>query len=500
MRNPRLACARIHNFALELWLAQNPGRRDHAVVLVDDGRDDALIRQCNAPASRAGVRAGMTMAQGNALCAGLRPVVYPDVPEQEESHRLLATLQRLSPQVEETSPGLYFLSFAGLIRLYGSEQALARRILAAVAACGLPVTVGVAATATAARIAAEISTPGTFTIIPRGRERHFLGGLTVAFLLPSPAVARQLEALGLATIAQLAALPPGELARRFGPEGAHLHALATGSDRTPTVFAALPSDTMRTVQLSFACTQQSTLVAHVRRLAGALCFDLARRDRAATGLRVELQCEDGASTTFTLGVDRPAVSASPFMRQLGEQLKSARFKAGVVRIAVALEGVTSTPVHQLEWSRPGSPGAGCAHGKREGLSTPAAPLALPRLVASHLPEESFTLQAESSQGGRTNREGPGIPAYASGSLAGMRLFTPPQRTAVTEERGIPRTFSLGTRIRAIDRRWGPWELSGRWWGRDFDRRYFEIATGPGERYLLFYDRLAACWYLQGVFD
>jgi hypothetical protein len=501
MPDARLACARIHRFALELWFAQNPSRKGDAVVLAFGDRADAVIGQCSHRAAEAGVQPGMTVAQGHSLCAGLVAVSCSGIPEQVESQKLVGLLQQLSPRVEEAKPGLYFLSLAGLLRLHGSEQALAGRILSMLGSRGLPATVGIAGSATAARVAAEISEPGTFTVVPRGRERRFLAGLSIAFLDPSPAFAEQLDALGITTIAQLAALPAGEIARRFGPEGTCLQAMAAGQERAPAVFAALPSDTACVFHFNFSCMQQAILLRHIRRMAGGLFGERALSDRAATGLRIELDLENGTRTMFTLAINRPAVSPSPFLRQLRERLQTTHFKAGVAGITVALEGITRAPVRQLECSHAGSSSLQGKPGGGDKSSNAIVPFTSARLLASHLPEESFVLTPGKGRAVNNPREEAArIPAYASGTLAGMRLLSPPRSVAVTEHRGIPATFRRGSRTHAIAQRRGPWELSGRWWDREFDRRYFEVETGAGERYLLFCDRPGACWYLQGVFD
>ena len=43
-------------------------------------------------------------------------------------------------------------------------------------------------------------------------------------------------------------------------------------------------------------------------------------------------------------------------------------------------------------------------------------------------------------------------------------------------------------------------LSGGWWSRVFNRKYYEIATDDCRRYLVFHDEENSLWYLQGVFD
>jgi len=168
MRRVRFACAWIRNFALELWFAQRPEKRRAAVALADSPDDSAVIRQISDPAATAGIRPGMTLAQAHARCADLQAIVIADIPVPSKSQQLLLHLQNLSPQVEARAPGLYLLGVSGLQRLYGSEANFARMVIAAVQSHALPVSVGVADTGAAARIAAAVSAPDTFTVIPPG--------------------------------------------------------------------------------------------------------------------------------------------------------------------------------------------------------------------------------------------------------------------------------------------------------------------------------------------
>ena len=43
-------------------------------------------------------------------------------------------------------------------------------------------------------------------------------------------------------------------------------------------------------------------------------------------------------------------------------------------------------------------------------------------------------------------------------------------------------------------------LSGGWWNGDVDRLYYEVETGAHRHYLVYYDRLAGVWFVQGMFD
>jgi len=243
------------------------------------------------------------------------------------------------------------------------------------------------------------------------------------------------------------------------------------------------------------------IVAHLERLASELFCDLAARGGAAAALHVEMQLDCATSQRLTLAVNRPVCSASPFLTQLNERLRKMRFSSAVTGLSIALGGITQAAAPQLELrrlERRSSP----SEGGRSGPMPPTVEsVSIPRLVASHLPEASFTLVATPAKPARHPAAPDAYrPAYASGPLAGLRLISPPERATITAQHGRPKTLHLESRARNVRTRLGPWELSGRWWGVEFDRRYFEIETDRAERCLVFYDCNSTQWYLQGIFD
>jgi DNA polymerase-4 len=70
--------------------------------------------------------------------------------------------------------------------------------------------------------------------VPPGEEAAFLAPLPIRRLWGvGSSTERELAALGIVTIGQLARAPRAVLERRFGASGAHLHALAQGRDDRP---------------------------------------------------------------------------------------------------------------------------------------------------------------------------------------------------------------------------------------------------------------------------
>jgi protein ImuB len=148
------------------------------------------------------------------------------------SEQVLAAVTRFCPGVEAVEPGVCAFGARGPARYFGGEAVLARRIIAAVADLGAEPLVGVADGLFAALLAAR--GPGQVSVIPPGRSAAFLAGQPVS-VIEDPDLAGLLARLGLRTLGDLAALPAGDVAGRFGAAGEAAHRLASGPDTRPLV-------------------------------------------------------------------------------------------------------------------------------------------------------------------------------------------------------------------------------------------------------------------------
>jgi protein ImuB len=144
--------------------------------------------------------------------------------------RVLAAVTRFCPGVEAVEPGVCAFGARGPARYFGGETALARKIIAAVADVGLEPRVGVADGLFAARLAAQGK--GQVRVIPPGGSAEFLARHPVSVLAEQD-LAGLLNRLGLRTLGDLAALPFGDVAGRFGAAGEAAHRLASGHGFLP---------------------------------------------------------------------------------------------------------------------------------------------------------------------------------------------------------------------------------------------------------------------------
>ncbi len=186
---------------------------------------------------RFGVHSAMPMAR--ALRLAPDAVVVPprfDV-YAEASSRVFDILQTVTPLYEPLSLDEAFLDVTSSRSLFGSPAEMARSLRARIAGeLGLPSSAGIADCKLVAKIASDLAKPNGQLEVPAGGGAAFLAPLPVG-RIPGvgPKSARQLQALGITTVGELAAQDPAFLERRFGPGGRELWDRARAVDPRPVV-------------------------------------------------------------------------------------------------------------------------------------------------------------------------------------------------------------------------------------------------------------------------
>src|SRR5260370_183622 len=135
-------------------------------------------------------------------------------------------------RVEAVFVGGGFGEGTGTEGLSGDGPTVAATIKARIAASlELTASVGVAANKFVAKVASDLRKPDGLVVVRPGTEADFLAPLPVSRLWGVGRVtAEGLEAMGVTTIGQLAAVPVSDLAAPFGSAGRGLHALSCGLD------------------------------------------------------------------------------------------------------------------------------------------------------------------------------------------------------------------------------------------------------------------------------
>ncbi len=184
-------------------------------------------------AKRFGVRTAMSEGAARRLCPDLIVVPARFEAYSEASRAVFDAFDDTSPIVEGISIDEAFLDVSGMGRIADSPEAIAadlrRRVRDDV---GLPITVGVARTKFLAKVASGVGKPDGLLRVDPARELDFLHPLPVQKLWGVGSVtAGKLEARGITTVGEVAALDQGSLIAIVGKAaGRKLHALANNVD------------------------------------------------------------------------------------------------------------------------------------------------------------------------------------------------------------------------------------------------------------------------------
>jgi protein ImuB len=202
------------------------------------------IVACSATARANGVRRGQRRREAQGRCPEL--AVLADDPDRDARafEPVVAAVEALAPGVEVVRPGLVALPARGPTRYFGSEPAVAERIVDVVAAqAGVECQIGIADGLFAATLAAHRS-----LLVPPEESAGFLAPLSIAELgqgaigMDRAALVDLLRRLGLRTLGAFAALPVDDVASRFGLDGVRAHRLAQGLDERPLARRHPPVD------------------------------------------------------------------------------------------------------------------------------------------------------------------------------------------------------------------------------------------------------------------
>jgi protein ImuB len=229
------------------------------------------------------------MALGEALsrCPELA-LVTPDAERTESMwEELIGRLESVGAAVEPGRPGEAYFESGGLEGISGGRlEGVLNRVRRAL---DVPARIGAAPTRFASYAAAWGARgrgAKRRAIVPPGVERAFLASLSVAMLdgRLEADISVELERLGIRTLGELAALPSGAVADRFGAVGLRAHELAGGVDR-PLRPRPPREDVSESLELPEAASG-SQLAHALSLLVGRLLANPARRGRSFRRLRI----------------------------------------------------------------------------------------------------------------------------------------------------------------------------------------------------------------------
>ncbi|MGQ0467915.1 MAG: DNA polymerase IV [Sporichthyaceae bacterium] len=173
-----------------------------------------------------GVGSAMPMSQARALCPHAAFLSVRFDAYRETSAIVMGLVAALSPAYEPLSLDECFVDLAAVGSDWTAEavHAVAAKLKADVhAATGMRASIGAGTSKLVAKIASDLDKPDGLRVVPPGTERALLDPMPVKRLWSvGPATEQRLRAVGVTTVADLAAFPEADLVALLGQAHGHL--------------------------------------------------------------------------------------------------------------------------------------------------------------------------------------------------------------------------------------------------------------------------------------
>jgi protein ImuB len=286
------------------------------------------LGMCTPAAEERGVRAGLRVGEALARCPDLELVAPDPDAVAEADERLLAALEAMGAAVEPVEAGAARFDARGLERMHGGLHAVLRRARAALPV-GAGGRVGAAPTGFGALQAAREADPRRPEVVGAERLADFLAPLPASRLPLDPRALEVLDALGLRTLGQVAALPRAAMLDRLGFPGLRAWRLARGEGDGPLRPRRPPEPLEAAFRFPEPVGARPALEAAARLLLTELAGAARGRGRALRGLVLRARLADGGSWTRALALreatadpQRLAVAALPHLAEISAPVET----------------------------------------------------------------------------------------------------------------------------------------------------------------------------------
>jgi DNA polymerase-4 len=343
--------ADLDAFYASVEQCDRPELRGRPVLVGGSPAERGVVAAASYEARRYGARSAMPMRTALRLCPPSTVRVPPRFDRYVEvSRAVMALFRARTPLVEPLSLDEAYLDMTEPLARpaaptpEGAARALKDEVRTRL---GLTISIGVAASKSAAKIASDLRKPDGLVVVPPGGEREFLAPLPVERLWGvGPKAAERLRSAGITTIGALAAADPRWLARVFGKWGVQMHAFANGRDDRPVMPMRAVKSVGRETTFPEDVADRTQLHATLRQLTEQVAERLQRRGLRGRTVTLKLRHHDfrtiSRQTRLPAPSDRTAELLAAAARLLDAEIGPARrFRL----IGVAVSGFE--PVAQL---------------------------------------------------------------------------------------------------------------------------------------------------------
>ncbi len=298
------------------------------VTKVDSPR--GVVSSASYEARRYGVSAGMPVGEVRRKCPEGILIAGNYEKYVHVSEQVVEMLRNFCPEVMVASIDESFLDITGCIRLFGSEDNLARKLKDTLRKeLGLPCTVGVGSTYILSKMAVKQAKPDGYLSIPSGKEREFLSSLPVRNIPGvGPKAEKIFHSLGIYTIGQIWKFSLDELEEIFGLSyGFHVFQWSRGRDVERWGWLDVPRAVSRELTFENDLIYWKMITTQIVKLLEACTYELRQKEMEARRITLKVRYSDFVTKTFSYSfprhtfLDKDFMSALPFLIEKAKERK-----------------------------------------------------------------------------------------------------------------------------------------------------------------------------------
>jgi DNA polymerase-4 len=339
----------LQPFFVSVERALDPALRERPVVIGGQPDGSGVVAAASPEARAAGVKEGQPLAVARRACP--QAVFLPGDLEtyarvsQEVTAMLLAASRRVErPSADEAYVDLTREGEGAPHPVQVAEALkddLQRRL-------GLEVSLGLASSRLAARVASSWARPRGLLVVLPGYEPAFLARQSINVLDLPPHLERALTAAGLQTLGEVAIASEDALAHVAGSAAVRLRQMACGEAEDPIAVSAPPTYVREEAVIRDRRSDAGILAGLVERLAEQACRRLRPFSLAAGTLTVEV--ERGESVSRREEAFDPPLRDEHTARAVARALAEPLLEPGkvrLVRVKLGRLGPASSPQRSL---------------------------------------------------------------------------------------------------------------------------------------------------------
>jgi DNA polymerase IV len=304
-------------------------------ILIGGSSDRGVVAACSYEARKFGVHSAMPMKLAMQLCPEALVIKGSHTDYSKFSHMVSDLIKDEVPVFEKTSIDEFYADLTGMDRFFGCFKLASELRDKVIREIGLPISFGLSRNKTVSKVATGEAKPNNKLWIEAGKEKPFLGPLSVKKIpMIGNKTYQTLVGLGVRKVYTLQEMPKDMLRQVFGKNGVAMWEKANGIDNSPVI----PYSERKSISTERTFDKDTTDITRLKEIILAmtehLAFQLRDENKLTACVAVKIRYSD--FNTYTQQLRIPYTSADhiliPKIAALFEKLYDKRLLVRLIGV------------------------------------------------------------------------------------------------------------------------------------------------------------------------